>query len=868
MALPAVESRTLRLGLGCAAAALAAAAILQTPLAAVDGEILRAHYALRGEEQADSSIVLVYLDNDAVATLGWPVRRNFHALMVKALTDLQVRAVGIDVQFQDPATEYPEYDALLAAMVQASGRVVLPCYFREVRRGPPPESVPGARPFAFPEGSGVRLPMEQLRKGAAGLGHGNVTETNGIPVFVISGDSLVPSFAAEILRVGTEGNLTGSGTSIAVRGRGGHEFPLTVDDAGTAMLRYPGSLRSFRSHPFLEVLRSYDEARADRPGTVPVVSFKGKIVLVGVIAEGRSAFFPTPVDPRFPGLALHATFLDNALRSGFLRQAPAGVTYGVALLAALAGAALILLPRRKVARLLVPAAALLLLAGAHVLFRNNGIVLPVVGPLAALLLSSLGALLVRQREAEERVVTLLGDRERIARELRDREERLAALERELVRASAARESDRVSALMEEIRTYKEEIRSLASKADDMEEAGDAGGDTGREFEGIIHAAGGPMTAVTAFVGKIADSPAPVLITGESGTGKELIARALHRLSARRDRAFVAVNCGALAENLLESELFGHERGAFTGAVKDKQGRFELADGGTIFLDEIGEVSEAFQLRLLRVLQEGEFERVGGTRTLRTDVRVVAATNRNLDEQVRIGRFREDLFYRLNVLTVSLPPLRERREDIPLLVRHFLRSGGGEMTVSRNVMEALTHHPWRGNVRELESAVTRAKLLARADGRTMVAMKDLGGELAASGRRAMALEDQVLDTVREKGFSRSSVSETAEELGGMNRGTAAEYLRGQCLRLFVEQGFDLERAVTAVSVSADPEVNARVRKRLIEYLENIAAGTDPGRPWDEGAPALRAKMKNLPQRYHGYLTEAARAFHAGTWKLPQ
>ena len=175
-----------------------------------------------------------------------------------------------------------------------------------------------------------------------------------------------------------------------------------------------------------------------------------------------------------------------------------------------------------------------------------------------------------------------------------------------------------------------------------------------------------------LVGQVAPSTATVLIQGESGTGKELIANAIHHGSPRRDRPFIKVNCAALPETLLESELFGYERGAFTGAVARKEGRFELADGGTLFMDEIGDLSPATQAKLLRVLQEGEFERLGGTRTLKADVRLVAATNADLATLVREKRFREDLFYRLNVITIQLPPLRERREDIPLLAQHFLR----------------------------------------------------------------------------------------------------------------------------------------------------------------------------------------------------
>lgn len=221
------------------------------------------------------------------------------------------------------------------------------------------------------------------------------------------------------------------------------------------------------------------------------------------------------------------------------------------------------------------------------------------------------------------------------------------------------------------------------------------------------------------IDKVAASQSSVLVLGESGSGKELVARAVHARSARRDQAFIRVNCGALAQGVLESELFGHEKGAFTGAVKQRRGRFELADGGTILLDEIAEVPAATQVKLLRVLQEREFERVGGEETLKVDVRVVAATNRDLRQEVAEGRFREDLYYRLYVIPLEVPPLRDRPEDIPLLSRHFaLRMcrdmGRAPVEFDSEASNLLRVYRWPGNVRELENVVERAIVLCEND----------------------------------------------------------------------------------------------------------------------------------------------------------
>lgn len=226
-----------------------------------------------------------------------------------------------------------------------------------------------------------------------------------------------------------------------------------------------------------------------------------------------------------------------------------------------------------------------------------------------------------------------------------------------------------------------------------------------------------LQVVFDIIGRVAHTKATVLITGESGTGKELVAKAIHYNSPRRDKPLVTVSCAALTETLLESELFGHEKGAFTGAIAMRKGRFEMADGGTLFLDEIGEVPAAVQIKLLRVLEDMSFERVGGTRTIAVDVRLIAATNKDLRDEVKQHSFREDLFFRLNVVHVNLPPLRERSEDIPLLATHFVNKYAHEVlyeerSVSPEAMRFLCNHRWSGNVRELEHAIERAVLLSK------------------------------------------------------------------------------------------------------------------------------------------------------------
>ncbi len=251
-----------------------------------------------------------------------------------------------------------------------------------------------------------------------------------------------------------------------------------------------------------------------------------------------------------------------------------------------------------------------------------------------------------------------------------------------------------------------------------------------------------MREVFDVVARVAPTTTTILITGETGTGKELVAHAVHRNSPRRTQPFIKINCAAIAENLMESELFGHEKGAFTGAVVSKPGRFELAHGGTLFLDEVGELPREMQVKLLRAIQDQEFERVGGVRTIKVDVRLIAATNRNLRDDVAEGRFREDLFYRLNVLPIHLPPLRERPEDIELLADHFLakfdrKLGKTHAGIDPAVREVFLAYPWPGNIREMENLMERLVLMARGE---TIGIEDIPPTVrsAAEGRAAAAV----------------------------------------------------------------------------------------------------------------------------------
>jgi Nif-specific regulatory protein len=335
-----------------------------------------------------------------------------------------------------------------------------------------------------------------------------------------------------------------------------------------------------------------------------------------------------------------------------------------------------------------------------------------------------------------------------------------------------------------------------------------------------------IRAVMDKIAIVARSNSTLLLRGESGTGKELFARALHELSPRASKAFVKVNCAALAESVLESELFGHEKGAFTGAIATRKGRFELADGGTLFLDEIAEISLSFQAKLLRVLQGGEFERVGGTKTLKADVRLIAATNKNLEEAVRKGEFRADLYYRISVVPMLLPPLRERTSDIPLLAAHFLeqfnQQNGRELTFSKEAVQVLKSCYFPGNVRELENCVQRTATFT------------VGNAIVASDFACG--QDQCLSATLWKGKSHETVTTTG--VGGLGPLPAGDGAAERHTR--ARHAEESETVVAQAAPAAADSDDSNEHARLLDAMEKSG--------WVQ---AKAARIMGLTPRQIGY-----------------
>jgi len=340
------------------------------------------------------------------------------------------------------------------------------------------------------------------------------------------------------------------------------------------------------------------------------------------------------------------------------------------------------------------------------------------------------------------------------------------------------------------------------------------------------------------VEKVADTPSTVLITGESGTGKELVARALHEYSSRSGGPFIKINCAAIPKTLMESEMFGYEKGAFTGAVGSKPGRFELAHGGSLFLDEIGEIPVEMQVKLLRVLQESEFERVGGIKTLKVDVRLITATNRDLAAEITAGSFRDDLYYRLNVVPIHLPPLRERREDIPLLVDHFITRFNERLkkqitAATPEAIDCLVSHQWPGNIRELENVIERTILFCEEP---FIRVEDLPGELGGTPRQSVAVPPPPPSPAEEKPAAASASSGALPA-----QPPAVPPSASATLPLVGEEVGSLKEAVRAETERVEREL---IQRALDETGGNV---TKAARKLQISRKSLQTKMKELGLR---------------------
>jgi DNA-binding NtrC family response regulator len=813
--------------LGLIATVVAAAVVSfgGTGVAALGGA-LRDRWAL-ALAPVSPNLSVVIRDPAAELRLGagtWD--RAVVARVIGALALNGATAIGLDTplgQPSPPGRGGAASDALLGEAIAQAGDVVVLL---------PP--VPGALP------RGVRVGHPLSPPDPDGV-------VRRVPLVASTRDRDIPAFGVAL-------------AAVALRAQPGDLLArIPLDASGRAVLRWAPDLQVTQFSELWGALERGDVTRIRNLA-------EGKAVFVVTEPVGLSR--PTPIGPLWD-VAIQAEVANATLARAWLRELPPALTLlGALLLADLAAWVALGLRSWQAPAAVLGIAALHALAFA-VAPSMTGVVLPALVPLGAVVLAGGAASLGQYLGAGHRLRSVEAELAAIREALVRRESTVEALEEDLeaARAAAARSTgterdllqaaEALKSQLSEAQAQEEQTRARLAALERELRAADRSpavpGDAEQERLraqaaelGIV--TGEPaMLALFRDLGRAARSSLPILLTGEPGTGKELFARAVHRLSPRASAPFVAVNMAAIPPELFESELFGHVKGGFTGAVADRKGYFEQADRGTIFLDEIGELRADHQGKLLRVLQEKSFYRVGAAKPMAVDVRVVAASNRDLARGVSEGWFREDLYFRLKGLVLDLPPLRERRRDIAPLATRFLVEAATEarrtVSLSESALQALERYDWPGNVRELQNCLRRAVALSE---RAVLAPDDLG--LAA--RREVRVEAAgdaggdaaVLTSLRQHGFDMQA---TARALG-WDRSTVTQRLKGLGFRAIVDAGGD--RSLAAAALAGDQALARTVEVKLAEYHEHLlrsVAGYDTA---DAAVAACRRRFKNLPERH--------------------
>jgi transcriptional regulator with GAF, ATPase, and Fis domain/CHASE2 domain-containing sensor protein len=823
---------------------------------------------LRARSARPASPALLVVVRDAASELdlgkgSWD--RVVHAALITRLSRAGAAVVAVDTPLGQPSAPGrggASSDALVSQALGVAGNVVFPITLELTTRSSAASGLDGAGPLlisAHPSWPALAKTSRELPEARAlsalfpGFGqHARVVghvlaapDPDGIvrrvPLFVRLGERGVPALGLGLASAFTKGAPP----------------RIRVDRHGEVLVGFVGPelSRGFNVVPFSDVVRALD---APTPEALEKL-VGGRIVLLMLEPAGTTQ--RTPVGP-MSDIVIQAHLLNTVLTQAWVRDAPAGWAWiGVALLAALT-AWLWLTAQWWKAAIGLGLLAVSYIAGLVLSPSLTGLLLPLVAPLIAMTAASAGALVWSQLTSASRIDRLEGELAALREALVRQESSVEGLEEDLeaARAAAAQSTGGEEALRAELAAAREQEGRMRARLEELEQRSRTLGAGEHREAPLLDAEQERLRQACERLGidtrdpgmlvlfrdleKAARSPLPILVTGEPGTGKELFARAAHHLSPRADGPFVAVNMAAIPAELFESEMFGHVRGSFTGAVGDRKGFFEQANRGTIFLDEVGELRPEHQSKLLRVLQDKSFFRVGATRPTTVDTRVVAASNRDLERGVTEGWFREDLYFRVKGFVLRLPALRERKGDIPLLAARFVRDAATEIgrapiPLAESALAALERGDWPGNVRELQACVRQA--VALADG-AAIGVADLRLAAREPGRDDPGGDAAVLAALRRHGFD---MQVTARALG-WDRSTVTQRLKGLGFRALVESGGD--RAGAAQALAGEPALERTVELKLAEYTEHLLRVVQGFSSADEAIAACRRRFKNLPERH--------------------
>ncbi len=779
--------------------------IFKSSTGSINSSVESFFYSIHGAVKPDTNIVLIKITQNDIEKLGgWPLKRSYYALLFDKLLEQNPAKIGLEVFLASNSSNQSIYNDLIINELKKSDKIVLSCLL---------STLTNDNNILYTDS--VLSPLANSGYKHIQLGHINYLELQSIyiPQKLIWGSDTLYSFSQ-----------------------------MLSDHANSQQMllkiNFRSSIKDFRSYSLIEFFDLLENKKLP-------VQLKDKIVMIGVTDPTIGKSVSSSFDKALPGLGLHAIAVDNLLTGSFLIDKYVSPSTFFFIILILLNISIV----RRYQLIYYPVIFIVFLAISFVFFTSFNIELNYTSFIIPIFFLFIAEIVFRVQEKEYELSEVYSEMEILERALLSKEKELSTLEEE-----AAKLKEPPKHLIKQVETLKEQVTKLRQSQEENDTAFLAEDSSeAKDFCGMVYCSSA-MQKLADMVTRVAPTDASVLIIGQSGSGKELIANAIHKMSKRKDESYVAFNCAAIPESLLESELFGHVRGAFTDASSDKIGRFEAADKGTIFLDEIGETSENFQTKLLRVLQTGELQKVGSSETKHVDIRVIAATNKNLSELVKEKQFREDLYYRLNVITLEVPPLRERPEDIPIIAEYFAKRENPELKISKAVMKILLKNEWIGNVRELESTIKRSAIFAQTDNRNIIKIVDLPSELAHLDKSN--LEQMILDSLREKEFSHSAINETAKELGNISRTIISENFRGIFFQNYVQTNFDLEQSCRNIVNSNNEEALERVRKKGKTYLKNLEEDLknigELG--FDEIKSKFTSKYKNLPQKYHAYLDE--------------
>ena len=909
---------------------------------------------LRGKIDTHPDIVLIDIDDSSMKTIGrWPWDRAYHGKMIDVLSASRVAVIGYDILFDHPVEG--EGDSILINATSSAKNLFYPVGF--ALQDKPVDSIgtPDSRPSAglldeftilqnMPANGHIFnvertvAPFTGLLTVTNGMGHiSSNRDIDGtirrVPLVVNLNGRFFPAFGLSVvaayLKVPHENIIINPGSYIILKNATiqGHattrDIYIPVDNRGMMIINYAGRWEdTFTHYSFVDIVNEADK-KDGVEGIGEILS--GKITLISNTATGYD-LKPVPIEENFPGGGIHANIVNTILTENFLRRLSLPGRILILIASGIAAAWIAINRRWKeslVSCCLVVGAYWIL---SYILLSWTGFITDMFSPTVVMFLSFTTATLYGKGVEQERSTQLFTELELLGKSIKSMTGELGAKEDELLRlrkelsqrisstsmiiGQEEETSQRIASLeakMEEV--LREKILLLRSKQQLEVKLARLLAEPSRP---ALHLQGGldqlrrecgeygiitrspKVLKIFEDVKKAAQTRSPVLILGESGTGKELFAMAVHELSPRAKKPFVIVDTPAVSDNLFESEIFGHVRGAFTGAVSDRKGYFEAAQGGTLFLDEIGDLSTRIQAGLLGVLQRHEIRKVGSTTPIKTDVRVIAATNKNLNDEIIKGVFREDLYYRLNVVSVVLPPLRERPEDIESLVHYFLGKysaenglkygGGGDKKgdikgLTPAAIERLKVHPWKGNVRELENIIARTVTMSKGG---WITEEDMGLDYAVIPAKAGIRnnskgvssplwgegkgETQPLDDIRDDDFllvlreNSFNIGDTAKVLK-ISRGTAAHRFKGICFESLVRCNGDIQKASLELSGSNPANIHS-VKERIEEYYNNLTDVIQQYRTVEEGMAECRRRFKNLRGRYFSAMEALVRRYFDG------